>query len=125
MQMLLQIALGGALGAILRFGSVQMAVRLFGLGTPVGTAGVNIVGSFLMGLAAAWFAMRIGEDKLAPFIMIGVLGGFTTLSAFSLDALVLWEQGRQLASLSYVLVSVLGSILALFAGLLIVRGLLA
>jgi CrcB protein len=125
MMILLQIALGGALGAVLRYGSVQGAARLFSIGTPAGTVFVNLLGSFIMGLVAVWFLDRVGDAKAAPFVMTGLLGGFTTFSAFSLDALTLWEQGRQTVAMVYVMGSVCGAIFALFAGVLIMRAILA
>lgn len=125
MNVVLQIALGGALGAVLRYGAVQGAVRVFSAGSPVGTVFVNLIGSFLMGVVAVWFLERIGDAKAAPFVMAGVLGGFTTFSAFSLDAITLWEQGRQTFALAYVMGSVVGAILALMAGVLIMRAILA
>ena len=125
MNVILQIALGGALGAVLRYASVQGAVRLFGLGTPVGTVFVNILGSFLMGVIAVWMLERIGEPRFAPFLMAGLLGGFTTFSAFSLAALNLCGQRRQLAAMIYVTGSVFGAIIALLAGVLTMRAVLA
>ena len=124
MNVILQIALGGALGAVLRYGSVHGVVRLFAVGTPLGTMFVNVLGSFIMGLFAVWLLERIGDAKVAPFIMTGVLGGFTTFSAFSLDAIALWEQGRQAVAMAYVMGSVFGAILALLAGVLVMRAIL-
>ena len=125
MNVVLQIALGGALGAVLRYGSVQAAARVFALGTPAGTVFVNLLGSFLMGLVAVWFLDRVGDAKAAPFIMTGVLGGFTTFSAFSLDAVNLWEQGRQTVAMIYVMGSVMGAILALLAGIFVMRAVMS
>lgn len=125
MNVILQVAMGGALGAVLRYGAVQAAARAFSLGTPVGTVFVNLVGSFLMGVVAVWFLERVGDAKAAPFVMAGVLGGFTTFSAFSLDAITLWEQGRQTVAMAYVVGSVLGAIMALMAGVLTMRAILA
>ena len=68
---------------------------------------------------------RLGEPRFAPFVMAGVLGGFTTFSAFSLDAVNLWEQGRQIAAMIYVTGSVFGAIIALLAGVLTMRAVLA
>jgi CrcB protein len=124
MNVILQIALGGALGAVLRYGTVQGVARLFVVGTPMGTMFVNVLGSFIMGLFAVWLLERIGDAKVAPFIMTGVLGGFTTFSAFSLDAIALWEQGRQAVAMAYVMGSVFGAILALLAGVLVMRAIL-
>ena len=106
--------LGGALGAVLRYLTV-LAVAF-----PMGTAVVNVVGSFLMGLAFVLIAER-GLDRAAVFVMTGVLGGFTTFSAFSLDALRLYERGDLGQAALYVLGSVVLSLLALVAGVLIAR----
>ena len=119
MPIILQIALGGAAGAVLRYAVVQQTGRLLGLGFPFGTTVVNVLGSFAMGLAVAWLA---GRSAVAPLLMAGFLGGFTTFSAFSLDAVALVERGQTLAAAAYVLVSVLGSIAALFLGLTLARG---
>lgn len=125
MNTVLQIAIGGGLGAAMRYGSVQGAVRVLGFGAPVGVFAVNVVGSLVMGLFAVWFLERAGDVRFAPFIMTGVLGGFTTFSAFSLDAILLWEQGRSGVAMVYVLGSVLGAIAALFAGMIIMRAVLS
>ena len=125
MNVILQIALGGALGAVLRYCTVLGAVRLFAVGTPVGTVFVNVIGSFVMGLVAVWFFERLGDAKAAPFVMTGILGGFTTFSAFSLDAITLWEQGRQTVAMAYVMGSVLGAVVALLAGVIVMRAVLA
>lgn len=125
MNVILQIAIGGALGAVLRYGAVQGVVRMFSLGSPLGTVVVNVVGSFVMGLVAVWALQRVGDAKAAPFVMTGLLGGFTTFSAFSLDAVNLWEQGRQTVAIAYVTGSVFGAIIALMAGVLIMRAILA
>ena len=78
-----------------------------------------------MGLVAVWFFERIGDAKAAPFVMTGILGGFTTFSAFSLDAITLWEQGRQTVAMAYVMGSVLGAVVALLAGVIVMRAVLA
>jgi CrcB protein len=116
------VALGSALGGALRHGVNVGSARLFGLGFPSGTFTVNIIGSLAMGLLAAWFAFK--GDALQPwrlFLTTGVLGGFTTFSAFSLDAALLYERGQLGLALLDVLASVVLSIGALFAGLAIVR----
>ena len=124
--MLLATACGGALGAALRYLTVHWAARLFGTGFPYGTLAVNVAGSLVMGLLAAWFVQRgSGPSPLAAFAMTGVLGGFTTFSAFSLDALLLYEEGRMLAAAGYVGLSVAASIGALFAGIAMARTVLA
>ena len=113
---LLSVAAGGALGAVMRYGVALGAARLAGTGFPWGTLTVNVLGSFLMGLAAVALAGRFG-----PFVMVGILGGFTTFSAFSLDALRLYEAGRMGAAAAYVGGSVALSLSALALGLWIAR----
>jgi CrcB protein len=124
---LLLAALGGALGAALRLLSTVGAARLLGAGFPYGTLFVNVAGSLAMGVAAGLLLERSGDPsgRLAPFLMTGVLGGFTTFSAFSLDALTLMERGRAGAAVAYAGGSVLLSILALWLGLAAVRAALA
>ena len=118
---LLQVALGGALGAAARYLTGLAALRLFGPGFPWGTFAVNVLGSFLMGILVIVLS-RTG-NVAAPFLMTGVLGGFTTFSAFSLDAVTLWERGAAVAAVGYVGASVVVSLLALLAGLIAARGL--
>lgn len=116
------VALGGALGASARYGAGLAALRLFGPGFPAGTLTVNIAGSLAMGLFAGYLALRHAETEgLRLFIATGFLGGFTTFSAFSLDAVALWERGDTLLSAIYVLASVTASILALFTGIILAR----
>lgn len=119
---LLQVAFGGALGAVMRYALMVGVARVFGAGFPLGTLLVNISGSFLMGVAMGFFAARSGSIWAMPLVTAGVLGGFTTFSAFSLDTVALWEQGRTVGALGYVLISVAGSILALVLGLAAMRG---
>lgn len=121
---LTQVALGGAIGSVLRFLTVVGTARAFGGGFPTGTLLVNLLGSFAMG---ALFIALAQKDALryAPLLMTGVLGGFTTFSAFSLDAFKLWEGGQPGLAGMYVLGSVALSIAALVAGVLTMRGMLA
>ncbi|TJZ90013.1 fluoride efflux transporter CrcB [Paracoccus gahaiensis] len=119
----LQVALGGSIGAVARY-SVYRAIAWHGPGFPIGTALVNILGSFLMGLLAVACAERFGHHY-APLLLTGVLGGFTTFSAFSLDALTLWERGQVWGMGLYILVSVVMSLVAVIAGLAVGRGLWA
>ncbi|MBM1222063.1 fluoride efflux transporter CrcB [Ponticoccus sp. SC2-23] len=121
---LIQVALGGAIGASVRYLTNVGAMRLIGPGFPWGTAVVNVVGSFLMGVLVVVLAERFG-NRLAPFLMTGVLGGFTTFSAFSLDAVTMWERGQTAVAGLYVIGSVTLSILALVAGLALARSLLS
>ncbi len=117
------VALGGAIGAGGRHLVGLATLRLFGPGFPVGTLTVNVIGGLLMGLAAGYFALRYegGGQDLRLFLAPGILGGFTTFSAFSLDAFLLWEQGQAFAAILYVALSVVLSIAALAAGLMIAR----
>ena len=87
----------------------------------MGTLAVNVLGCLAMGLLTAMLMLR-GGQHLAPLLLTGVLGGFTTFSAFALDAAALWEQGRGALALGYVLGSVVLSLLAVLAGLSIGRG---
>lgn len=121
-QSLLQVALGGAVGAALRYLTNVGAKQLLGQGYPYGTLIVNIVGSFLMGVLVVVLA-RKGGNELAPFLMTGILGGFTTFSAFSLDTLTLWERGELMSAFAYVAASVLLSLAAIAAGLAVARSL--
>ncbi|WP_186416843.1 fluoride efflux transporter CrcB [Bosea sp. CS1GBMeth4] len=120
------VFLGAGIGGVLRHGVNLAALKWLGASFPYGTMAINIVGSGAMGLIAGWFAFRIGEgwsQHLRLFLTTGILGGFTTFSAFSLDAMLLWERGEMVPAACYVLGSVLLSLLALAAGLSIVRGL--
>lgn len=118
---LLSVALGGALGASARYLTGVAAVRLMGHGFPWGTLTVNIVGSFFMG-AMVVVLSHYSATRFAPLLITGILGGFTTFSAFSLDAVTLFERGQIGTAAGYVGASVVLSILALFAGLIVARG---
>ncbi|QIE57607.1 fluoride efflux transporter CrcB [Pikeienuella piscinae] len=119
---LLIIGLGGALGAVLRYLSTMAAIRLFGPGFPWGTAFVNVAGSLVMGVVAVLLIeASVLRPQLALFAMTGVLGGFTTFSAFSLDAAQLIEAGRMGEATAYVVGSAGLAIAGLFIGLAIGR----
>jgi CrcB protein len=121
---ILAIALGGAVGSVARHLVGSAALRIFGTGFPVGTMTVNVLGSFVMGVLAALFALKWSASDTARLLLTtGFLGGFTTFSTFSLDVAVLWERGEAGLTLGYALGSVVLSILALFAGLALVRAL--
>ena len=121
---LFHVALGGALGASLRYLTNVAAMRAFGPGFPWATMIVNVAGSFAMGGLVVILAHK-GGMRLAPFLMTGVLGGFTTFSAFSLDAFTIWERGEPGLALVYVLGSVMLSLTAIMLGILVTRGILA
>lgn len=124
MTRLLIVAAGGALGAVARYGVGVWAQRLLPTAQwPWATLTVNAVGGLLMGLLAGWLAFRGGahSESLRLFAAVGVLGGFTTFSAFSLEAALMIER-RQLAMAGgYVAASVVLSIAALFIGLMVAR----
>lgn len=116
------VALGGGIGAGCRHLVNMGALRLFGTGFPAGTMAVNISGSLLMGVLAGWLSLRgSATGELRLFLGAGVLGGFTTFSAFSLDAVLLWERGAWASAFAYLLGSVVVSIAALLAGLWLMR----
>ena len=119
----IQVALGGALGAAARYG-VGVALFRPGGGFPMGVLAVNIIGSFLMGAIVVYLGQKM-MTHLNPFLMTGILGGFTTFSAFSLEAYTLFERGEVTQAAIYVALSVILSIAALVLGIFIMRGLLA
>jgi fluoride exporter len=116
------VFLGGGLGAALRHGVNIAAARLLGTTFPYGTLAINVLGSLAMGLIAEYFALKLGlPQRWRLFLTTGVLGGFTTFSAFSLEAALLYERGQIAGAALYVVASVVLAIGALFAGLAIVR----
>jgi CrcB protein len=118
------VFLGAGLGGVLRHGVNLASARAFSPAFPWGTLAVNVLGSLLMGLLAGFLAQRAGAGWAQParlFLGTGVLGGFTTFSAFSLDAALLWERGEAGAAALYVAASVLLSLAALAAGLWLAR----
>ncbi len=116
------VFLGGGIGAALRHGVNLFAARLLGAGFPYGTLIINVVGSLAMGLIAEYFALKSGmPQRWRLFLTTGILGGFTTFSAFSLEAALLYERGELIGAAIYVVASVVLAIGALFAGLAIVR----
>jgi CrcB protein len=122
MKLVLAIALGGAIGAVGRhYVSVAM-VLLLGHGFPWGTVAVNIAGSFLMGALIETMALAWSPSaEMRALLTVGVLGAFTTFSTFSLDVATLYERGATLQLAVYIVASVAVSILALFAGLRLMR----
>jgi CrcB protein len=117
----LLVFLGGGLGSMLRHAVNQVSAAAFGVNFPYGTLFVNIIGSLAMGLMAGWFAFRGEGGPLRLFLTTGIVGGFTTFSAFSLDAALLWERGQTAAAAFYVVGSVVAAIISIFAGLFIMR----
>lgn len=113
---------GAGIGGALRHGVNVGAARLFGYGFPFGTLIVNVAGSFLIGLLAGYFAFRPGiPQDIRLFLTTGILGGFTTFSAFSLDSALLIERHAYALVAVYVAGSVTASLVALFLGLALFR----
>ncbi|MCQ2004242.1 fluoride efflux transporter CrcB [Rhizobium sp. NRK18] len=119
---ILLAALGGAFGSALRYLVGNWTFRLFGPGYPWGTMTVNVIGSFVIGLFAELVARKLNSSpELRVLLITGFLGGFTTFSAFSLDAFTLYERGELTLAGVYVIGSVLISLCAVFAGLMLGR----
>jgi|JI9StandDraft_1071089.scaffolds.fasta_scaffold463843_2 CrcB protein len=118
MQPLLAVAAGGALGATLRYLAVNALQRAFAQPFPLGTLFVNVFGCLAAGLLLGWFSARAqGAESLRLFLVVGVLGGFTTFSAFGVETVALVREGRALVAMLYVLASVLAGVAAVAIGL--------
>jgi CrcB protein len=116
------VFLGAGIGGALRHGVNLSAAKLFGYGFPFGTLIVNVIGSFVMGLLAGFFAYRAGiPQHVRLFLTTGVLGGFTTFSTFSLDAALLIERHSFGLAAGYVVGSLAAGLAALFFGLAVFR----
>ena len=99
---IVQVAIGGAIGSVCRYLTGRVAERLLGTDLPYGTLAANLIGSMLMGMAFVFLCGNSGEaGKFSPLLMTGVLGGYTTFSAFSLEAWQLFDSGRPIAALGY------------------------
>ena len=122
MQNILLVAFGGALGSVARYLVNVWSVRLAGVNFPWGTLTVNLVGSFMIGLFAEMIARKFDASaEMRIFLITGVLGGFTTFSAFSLDAVSLITRGDSVLGAVYIAASIGLSIAAVFAGLALGR----
>ena len=120
----LLVFIGGGIGSTMRYGVNLATVAWFGPHFPFGTLTVNVVGSAIMGAFAGYLMTRepgTGSDMFRLFFMTGILGGFTTFSAFSLDAVLLWERGEAMLAATYVIGSVVLSLAALVGGLAVMR----
>lgn len=117
---LFQVALGGAIGAVFRFGVGLAMTRVTAAGFPLGVLTVNVLGAFLIGTFVV-YAFHRDVQYLSPFVMTGLLGGFTTFSAFSLEAFTLYERGQIASAGLYVVLSVVLSISALAIGVWLAR----
>jgi CrcB protein len=127
MQTLLLVAVGGASGAVMRYLLGVQTLRAFGSGWPFGTFAANILGGLLMGVLAGVLAHRGGADqeKWRLLLGVGVLGGFTTFSAYSLEIALMIERKAWLQAFAYSLGSVVLAVTAVFVGLILVRRLVA
>lgn len=122
MNAILLVASGGAIGSVLRYLTGLAMTRLFGIAFPYGTLVVNVIGGLIMGLFIELLTRRFeGSEELRLFVAVGILGGFTTFSSFSLDVVMLWQRGETASAAFYVLISVVLSICAVFLGLWLAR----
>ena len=121
------VFLGGGIGSALRYGVGHVALAIVGPGFPAGTLAVNVAGCLAMGVLVEWLALRdTGIDlSIKLFLTTGLLGGFTTFSAFALDAATLWQRGGSVVAVLYVVASVTLSITGFFAGMALARATLA
>ena len=117
----LLVMAGGAVGSAARYLVGKLTLAWLGPNYPWGTLAVNLIGGLLMGLLAGILARTGGSEHTRLLIGVGVLGGFTTFSSFSLDTVLMIERGQWSVAITYALVSLIGSVLALFAGLHLVR----
>ncbi|WP_029624924.1 fluoride efflux transporter CrcB [Sphingomonas sp. PAMC 26605] len=118
---LILVMAGGALGSAARFLVGRATLARFGPDYPYGTLTVNLVGGFAMGLLVGILARHTASETWRVLLGVGVLGGFTTFSSFSLDVVTLVERGDLATALGYTLLSVVGAILAVFLGLSLTR----
>lgn len=120
--LVLAVAAGGALGSVARYFAGIASGKLFGLDFPWGTLFINIAGSFLIGALVEAFALRWDVSQaMRAFLIIGVCGGFTTFSTFSLESYLLMQRGEMWPAAAYMAGSVVLSIGALFTGLHLIR----
>jgi CrcB protein len=118
---LLLVMLGGAIGAGLRHLAGGVALARLGPGFPWGTLFVNLAGGLLIGLLTGWFVRAGANEAMRLFLGVGILGGFTTFSAFSLETFLMVERGELGIAVLYAGISVAGSVALLFAGLWLMR----
>lgn len=122
MYMILAVASGGAIGAVLRHFFGSFATKVAGTDFPWGTLGVNVIGSFAMGILITYMALMWNpSQEVRAFLTVGLLGGFTTFSTFSLDVMTLWERGASMEATAYIMASIMLSVFALMAGMTIIR----
>ncbi|MFP9137773.1 fluoride efflux transporter CrcB [Devosia sp. XGJD_8] len=118
------VGAGGAIGAMARYGLASAVGRLWPMGFPLATLLINIIGSCAMGVFVGLMARFLPDwqEDARLFVAVGLLGGFTTFSSFSLDTIVLIERGALLQAGAYVLLSVVVCVIGLYLGLLVTRG---
>ncbi len=121
MNSLFPVMIGGAIGAGTRHLVGQAMLARLGPGFPWWTLSINIAGSLLMGLLVGWLARSGGGDTTRLFVGVGILGGFTTFSSFSMEYWMLFERGQNAQAAAYVLASVIGAIAACGLGLFLMR----
>lgn len=126
MKMILAIAAGGALGAVARHYAIHRVALMLGAGFPWGTLAVNIAGSFAMGILIELMALVWSPgQELRAFMVVGLLGAFTTFSTFSLDVALLYERGQLIPAGAYIVASVILAVTGLFAGMALIRAAIA
>jgi CrcB protein len=127
MTKLLLVAAGGAVGSVARYLVGAQALRLMGPTWPYGTFTVNVTGGFLMGILAAWLAHRgnANSENMRVLLAVGVMGGFTTFSAFSLETALMIQKRAYGQAFTYTAASVLLSVAALYAGMFVARRIFA
>lgn len=119
------VAAGGAVGAVARYQLGRAVTHLTGAGSgfPWATLAANVLGCFAMGTLFGWLARHGGASESIRLLLgVGLLGGFTTFSAFSLEVLQMLERGAHLSAIAYIAVSVFAGVAALYGGLLLMRG---
>ena len=120
MKLYLLVALFGAAGSVLRYSLYLITPRFFYLNFPVSTDSVNLLGSFFIGVCVSLFDKSIISENIRIFIAVGLLGGFTTFSTFSMDLFNLLNKSLYIEMISYLVLSVFGGVLLFFAGYKIV-----
>lgn len=124
--MVMAVAAGGAVGAVARYGAMSWIGHALGHGFPYGTLAVNVIGSFMLaGLVEAMALVWSPAPEVRAFLVVGVLGAFTTFSTFSLDVVTLAERGEMASAGVYVAASVMVSVAAFFGGLSLFRWVLS
>ena len=125
MNMFFAVAAGGAIGAVGRYLIAGRVMHMLGAEFPFGTLTVNVFGGLLMGILVEVSALKFNiGDELRAFLMVGILGGFTTFSSFSFEVFLLMERHQTMAAAGYVLLSVILSVAALFVGMMAIRAVL-